>query len=394
MRFYLILAIMLFSNLHFIAAQVDEEEEETPAITAKDSLSPKDAKKLAALEADSLLLKMGMEDFDDRSRDGRGIRACFYNIENLFDTEDDPKINDDEFLPKGPKGWTPYRYQQKLNNIYKTLSAVGGWGGPPEIVGFCEIENKKVLEDLLRKTPFQKYSYEIVHEDSPDARGIDVGLIYRPSAFKVLGHEAIRVSFPFAPDSKTRDILHVWGVVTGKDTLHVFVNHWPSRRGGQAASEPRRMVAAGLIRAKVDSLYKLNPNANILIMGDLNDHAEDRSLVEGLKAKHHIADIGETDMFNFMYELGKNWKMGSHKYQGHWGTLDHIIVSAPLIKNRGNEKRLHAGEKGGRIFTARFLLEEDRRYMGLQPFRTYGGPKFLGGFSDHLPVYIDLIYNE
>jgi hypothetical protein len=388
MRNISMLFLLLLLTYPILIAQVEEEEE----VNNIDTL-PNDPSK-AKHTPDDDIIKLGMADFDDRSREGRGVRACFYNVENLFDIEDDTLINDDEFLPKGPKGWTYNRYQQKLNNIYKTMSAVGGWGGPPEIIGFCEIENRRVLSDLLTKTPFQKYDYKIVHENSPDARGIDVGFIYRSSAFQYIGHEPIRVIFPFDITARTRDILHVWGKVNGKDTLHVFINHWPSRRGGQAASEPRRMIAAGLIRAKIDSVYAATPNANILVMGDLNDHAEDKSLVQGLKAKHHVEDVGDTDMFNFMYELGKNWKLGSHKYQGHWGTLDHIIVSSPLIKNRGDENRLHAGAQGGRIFAARFLLEEDRRHLGLQPFRTYGGPKFLGGFSDHLPVYIDLLYRD
>jgi predicted extracellular nuclease len=391
----ILLSILIFlSGLQYLKAQSEEEEIDSTEIQVKDTLSPQELKKKMVLEADSLLLKMGMDDFDDQSRDGRGIRACFYNVENLFDTEDDTLINDDEFLPKGAKGWSYTRYQQKLNNIYKTMSAVGGWGGPPEINGFCEIENKRVLEDLLKKTPYQKYNYKIVHENSPDARGIDVGFIYRPTSFQYIGHEAIRVKFPFDTLAKTRDVLHVWGTVMNKDTLHVFVNHWPSRRGGQAASEPRRVFVAGLIRAKIDSIYKSSSNANILVMGDFNDDSENKSLHKVLRAKHHENEVESNDMFNYMHELSKNWKFGSHKYQGHWGTLDHIIVSSPLLKNKEDENRLHAGKKGAKIFTARFLLEEDKRYMGFQPFRTYGGPKFLGGFSDHLPVYIDLIYKN
>jgi predicted extracellular nuclease len=378
-----LLALVLPFNL---IAQIEEEDDLKEV--SSDSARP------ALHSADDELVKLKMADFDDRSREGRGIRACFYNVENLFDTEDDPLKNDDDFLPKGNYGWTEYRYQQKLNNIYKTLSAVGGWGGPPEIIGFCEIENRKVLKDLISKTPFQKYGYKIVHEESPDRRGIDVGFIYRPSAFQYIGHEAIAVVFPFDTAGKTRDILHVWGRVNNKDTLHVFINHWPSRRGGQAASEPRRMIAAKNVRNKIDTLFDTRADVNVLIMGDFNDHAEDRSILEGLGAKHEMDNLGDRDLYNFMYNLGKNWKLGSHKYQGHWGTLDHIIVSAALIKNRGNEKKLHAGKQGGRIFAARFLLEVDNRYMGLQPFRTYGGPKYLGGFSDHLPIYIDLLYKD
>ncbi len=390
MRIYLVLAytFLLFSSPG-LWAQEDEEENLEP----RDSTPIlRDSKQQAAVDGDEAILNLGMKNFDNRPRDGRGIRLCFYNVENLFDIEDDPKTRDDDFTPKGNYGWTYSRYKQKLNNIYKTMSAVGGWGGPPEVIGFCEIENRRVLQDLIKLTPLQKYNYDIAHEDSPDRRGIDVGLIYRKDKFQLIGYETINVTFPFDTAGRTRDVLHVWGRIMGKDTLHVFVNHWPSRRGGQATSEPRRTYVASLVRAKIDSIYKAKPDANIVVIGDFNDEAENKSLTEVLRAKHDMEHLDDTDMYNYMHALSKNWKMGSHKFQGHWGTLDHIIVSAPLIKNK-KQGRLHASPAGGQIFAARFLLEDDNRYLGLQPFRTYGGPKYLGGFSDHLPVYIDLLYS-
>lgn len=363
-------------------------------LAQRDSLDKDDPTLKASVSADEKLLRMGLDDFDDRSRDGRGIRLTFYNVENLFDTEIDPdpnKILQDDFTPRGMKGWSKYRYNQKLGNIYKTMSAVGGWGGPPEIIGLCELENRKVLEDLINYTPLYKFGYDIVHEESPDKRGIDVGLIYRKSKFEVIDHEAIRVVFPFDSSKRTRDVLHVWGRVMGKDTLHIFVNHWPSRRGGQAASEPKRTYVAGLVRKKVDALFAQNPNANIVVMGDFNDEVENESISKVLDAKHDMSELEQDDLYNYMHGLSKNWKLGSHKYQGHWGTLDHMIVSAPLIK-RKTKDGLKASPRGAKIFAARFLLEEDKRFMGLQPFRTYAGPQFLGGFSDHLPIYIDLLY--
>lgn len=375
------LCLLSFSVLAF--AQTEEDE-----IVDNDSSGVQ----TAFSPADEELINLGMKNFDERSREGRGVRACFYNVENLFDTEDDSLTNDEEFLPRGLKGWSYTRYKQKLSNIYKTMAAVGGWGGPPEIIGFCEIENRKVLYDLINKTPFLKYDYKIVHENSPDARGIDVGFIYRASAFQYIKHQALRLTFEFDSAARTRDVLYVCGTVDKKDTLHVFVNHWPSRRGGQAASEPRRIAAAKMVRAKIDSIQAASPEANIILMGDFNDHAEDKSLHQTLRAKHHKEELAANDLFNYMYELGKNWKMGSHKYQGHWGTLDHLIVSTSLTRKR--ENRLHASEKGANIFSGRFLLEQDKKYLGLQPFRTYAGPRYIGGFSDHLPVYIDLIYKE
>lgn len=382
MRFYLPFSLIFSLFSTFSIAQASD--------------STQNPEQKAKMKAEEAVLKLGIDNFDDSPRDGRGIRVAFYNVENLFDTEIDPdpnKILQDDFTPKGMKGWTPYRYKSKLSNIYKTMTAVGGWGGPPEVIGFCELENRKVLKDLIRNTPLNKFRYKIVHEDSPDRRGIDVGFIYRSDKFEVIGHEAIRVVFPFDTTKRTRDVLYVRGKVLGKDTLHVFVNHWPSRRGGQAASEPKRVYVASLVRKKIDEIYAKDPDANIIVMGDFNDEHENISLTKTLKTNPDIEKLEEKDLYNYMHALSKNWKLGSHKYQGHWGTLDHMIVSAPLIKNR-KEGRLHADKKGAQIFAARFLLEEDSRYMGFQPFRTYSGPRFIGGFSDHLPIYIDLIYKD
>lgn len=335
-------------------------------------------------------LTIGLDDHDDSPRNNKGVRVLFYNAENLFFPEDDSTKRDDDFTKNGLKRWTYYRYQQKLNNLYKVMMAVGGWE-PPAIVGFCELEHQKVLEDLINKTPLKKFGYKVVHEESPDRRGIDVGLIYRPSKFKYIEHEAIRVHFPFDKTLKTRDVLHVRGQVLGRDTLSVFVNHWPSRWGGQAKSEPKRVYVASLVRQRIDELYETNPNLKVVVMGDMNDHSDNKSLVETLKAKGELEAVQKGDLYNYMHALGKKWQLGSHKYQGHWGTLDHMIVSEPLLRET-RKNYLKASASGAHIFAARFLLEEDVKYLGLQPYRTYAGPKFIGGFSDHLPIYIDLMY--
>lgn len=335
-------------------------------------------------------LELGVDTHDPNPRNNKGIRVLFYNTENLFLPENDSLTRDDEFTPRGMKGWSYYRYQQKLNNIYKVMMAVGGWE-PPAVVGFCELEHKKVLEDLINKTPLRKFGYKVVHEESPDRRGIDVGFIYRPSKFKYLNHDIVRVNFPFDENLRTRDVLHVQGKVLGKDTLSVFVNHWPSRMGGQAKSEPKRVYVASLVRQRIDELYAKNPNTKVVVMGDMNDHAYNKSLIETLRAKGEKNNVQAGDLFNYMYAMDKNWQLGSHKYQGHWGTLDHIIVSENLLSET-QKNRLRAASSGAQIFAARFLLQEDTKYLGLQPFRTYAGPRFLGGFSDHLPIYIDLLY--
>lgn len=346
---------------------------------------------LKKIEVDEKYLKLGLEQFDESARGNKGIRVVFYNVENLFDTEDDPVKRDDEFTPRGLKGWSYTRYLRKLNNIYKTMMAVGGWE-PPAVIGFCEVENRKVVEDLLKKTPLRKFKYEIVHESSPDRRGIDVAFIYRKDKFKYIEHDLIRVTFPFDTSLKTRDVLRVRGAVLGKDTLDVFVNHWPSRWGGQAKSEPKRTHVASLVRKKINELYAENPNAKIVVMGDLNDEVENISVSKVLNAKATIEELDETGLLDYMFELSKNWKLGTHKYRTHWGIIDHMIVSSPLIKDTRKGK-LRASPIGARIFAARFLLEEDIQYLGLKPFRTYAGPRFLDGFSDHMPIYVDLLFN-
>lgn len=316
----------------------------------------------------------------------QALRIAFYNVENLFDTINDPNTNDEEFLPTSDRKWDGFKYYEKLDHIYKTLTALGGWDAPA-IIGFCEIENRFVLNELVTKTPWKKLRYNIIHEDSPDRRGIDVGLIYRAEKFRPLKHEAIRLHFPFDTAAKIRDILYVKGLVFKKDTLHVFVNHWPSRSGGQAASEPRRIFAAQKIRHYVDSICSKDPEANIIIMGDFNDEPGDKSLLEGLKAKPTKEELNGCDLYNSSYPYFKQGK-GTEKYKEHWAVLDQIILSSALVtRNRG----LVVENGVSYIFDAPWLLEEDTKYIGTMPFRTYAGPRYLGGYSDHLPVFVDII---
>ena len=380
MRIILFIFMLLMGNIAYA------QEDTAAAVLA----SPEQREKqLKNAEAN---LTLGLKDHDGTPRNNNGIRVVFYNAENLFYPEDDSTKRDEDFTTNGLKRWSYFRYQQKLNNIYKVMMAVGGWE-PPAVVGFCELEHKKVLEDLINKTPLKKFGYKVVYEESPDRRGIDVGFIYRPSKFKYIEHEAIQVDFPFDKNLKTRDVLHVRGQVLGKDTLSVFVNHWPSRWGGQAKSEPKRVYVASLVRQKIDALYQTNPNVKVVVMGDMNDYANNKSLIDVLKAKGTLEAVEKGDLYNYMEGLSKNWQLGSHKYQGHWGTLDHIIVSEPLLNDQ-RKGFLKVSKDGAHIFAARFLLEEDTKHLGLQPFRTYAGPRYIGGFSDHLPIYIDLMYNR
>lgn len=345
---------------------------------------------LQTLRAEQGQITLGMRHFDSNARDHRGIRVVFYNVENLFDIEDDPQTRDEDFTPNGKKNWTVKRYNEKLQHIYQTITAVGGWEAPT-LVGLCEIENRKVLEDLIEKTPLHKYGYKIAHKNSADRRGIDVALLYRPDKFELLHIHTIRPKFPFDEELRTRDILQVSGRVLGQDTLHTFVNHWPSRRGGQLKSEPKRTFVAALVRQQVDSLLHSNSGSKILIMGDFNDEPKNKSMSEVLMAKGDTETLQPGELYNFMLPMLDNWLLGTHKYRAHWGILDQVVISDNLLPQKAGFS-LQCRTSGASIFSARFLFEEDTWNYGLRPFRTYGGPNYLGGFSDHLPVFIDLVY--
>ncbi len=315
------------------------------------------------------------------------IRIMFYNVENLFDTYDDTTKRDNEFLPDGVKYWTSRKYYEKLNNITKIITAVGEDFQPPDIVGVCEIENRFVLEQLIKKTALSKFQYKIVHYESPDKRGIDVGLIYRKKNFKVLYSNNYKVSLGDAKRT-TRDILYVKGL-SKKDTLHIFINHWPSRWGGQLKSDPKRIAAAKTLRAIVDTIFQKSPNANIIIMGDFNDYADNNSMKKYLNAKYEdVQSFKNNELYNLTSLNNKNIKYGSHKYQGHWGILDQIVVSGSLLTKTNN---LYTKKEFANVFSSDFILEKDIKFSGFQPFRTYIGMKYIGGFSDHLPIYLDLL---
>ncbi len=303
------------------------------------------------------------------------FEVVFYNVENLFDTLDDPRTADEAFTPRGQQAWTGWRYRQKLLALYKVFTAIGGWEAPG-LIGLCEVEDRRALADLLRSTPLRREGYGIVCEPSADPRGIEVALLYREKHFRYLCHERMRPRFEFDTSVRTRDVLYVAGELAGGDTLHLFVNHWPSRRGGKAASEPRRLAVARMVRAAVDSLLAENPEALVLLMGDLNDTPSDPSVAEVLG--------GPGDLSGLVPEF--SGRAGTHKHEGEWAVLDHLIVSRALLSERGRCWRIGPAAP----FAAPFLLEPDLRHTGKKPRRTYAGPRYLGGFSDHLPVHARL----
>jgi endonuclease/exonuclease/phosphatase family metal-dependent hydrolase len=302
----------------------------------------------------------------------------FYNTENLFDTINDPKKNDEEFLPEGIKHWSSYRYYKKINNLTKVISAVGEWD-TPALIGLCEVENEKTMTDLTQHSLLRKMQYRFVMTDSPDDRSIDVALLYQRNKFRYITHEDIRITFPKNPKKKTRDVLHVTGQVLTGDTLDIFVCHFPSRRGGQSASEPDRMHVAEIVRSEINRIMKNRKTPNVLIMGDFNDEPSSRSIAGILVGN-------DQTMHNLFAEIEKKSDIGSYKFQKNWNFLDQIIVSSNLLRT---EKAFHVKPLSAKIFHADFMFINDKANAGKRPRKTFHGPKYEGGFSDHLPVLVD-----
>lgn len=312
------------------------------------------------------------------------VSIGFYNLENLFDTVDDTLINDEEFLPAGARSWTPERYQEKLTNMAFAISQIGqpDVGAGLSILGVAEIENKKVLEDLVVQPALKNRNYNIVHYDSPDGRGVDVGLLYNPSHFTPLYSRAIPlINYNDGEIQRTRDVLYVKGLLES-DTVHVMVNHWPSRSGGEARTAPYRNNGAKLCRKIVDSLMMQNADAKILIMGDLNDDPTNESIKSYLRAVSNVKDVRKTGLFN-PYEDFFRRGQGSNAYRDAWSLFDQIIVSQGFINKKTEGYKYFKAN----IFNKKFLVQPSGQYKGY-PFRTFAGDTYQAGYSDHFPSYI------
>lgn len=314
--------------------------------------------------------------------------ACigFYNLENLFDTIDSPDTYDYEFLPNGKKAWTSKRYYKKLNNMASVISQIGYEyvKGGPHILGVSEIENKSVLEDLIKMPALASSNYGIVHYDSPDERGIDVGLIYRKDYFKILHTSSHILKFDFDSSDQTRAQLVVTGIYD-EDTINIIVNHWPSRGGGELRSRPKRNAAGDLSRHLVDSMLNLNPNAKIIMMGDLNDNPDNPSVVKHFNTNNNIKKLKGTQMYNPYYNVYKRG-VGTTAYRDAWSLFDQLIISQGLIsKNKSSYVYWKSN-----IFRKKFLIDNTGRFEGY-PRRTFSFDRFQNGYSDHFPVYLFLI---
>ncbi len=311
------------------------------------------------------------------------IRVAFYNVENLFDPTNDSTKNDDEFTPEGMRNWSDYRYREKSNRMAKAILSIGEWEAP-DVVGLAEVENRKVVVDLTQTEVLRKFNYEVVHYESPDRRGIDVAMIYRKDKLNLIYSKPIPVLMPEDPSFATRDVLYAKLVTTGKDTIHIMYCHWPSRYGGQAQSEPKRILAAQTVRGVTDSIFGFDKDAKIVIAGDFNDEWNNISLRNYLT---NSTDSAFT-LVNLMAQLPAS--QGSHRYRGVWSYLDQVIVSKSLMDG----KDLDLYNLKAEICNHEFLLEKDEKYPGQKPFRSFIGMKYHGGFSDHLPIYIDLIQQD
>ena len=316
-------------------------------------------------------------------------KVVFYNLENFFDTIDDPRVQDDEFTPDGAKKWNAERYARKLANVERVFSDIAASDGDfPIVIGVSEVENRGVVESIAAAEKLAPADYRIVHFDSPDERGIDVAFLYCPDRFRFEGAAPMRANIPQLPHFKTRDILTMWGTID-EEPFFFLVSHWPSRLGGQEASEFKRMAVGAQIRRIADSVRDDRPVAKIVVMGDFNDDPIDRSLVDGLRTSLSISELQEGDLFNPFAAIFRAGS-GTLAYNGAWNLFDHIVVSANLATGSSGGLRLLPDADSlywGRIVAPAYLLQSDGAYRGC-PLRTFEGKRYWGGFSDHLPVCI------
>lgn len=307
------------------------------------------------------------------------LTVAFFNVENIFDIYNDPEKNDNDFTPTGKLQWSEDRYQMKLAHIAEAISLIDS--ELPDVMGLCEVENRKVVEDLISTSALKEAGYGIVHYDSPDERGIDVAFIYKIDEVQVISSKNIKVKMP-TPGDKTRDILYVEAKVHGQN-IHFFVNHWPSRSGGQSESEPNRLAAAAALKKAMDAVRKNDPDARIISMGDFNDHPNDKSITEGIGANGN-EKATYVDLMAPLHSKG----VGSYWYKGEWGALDQFIVSRATI-----------GAVSGWMYeegSAGFLNDDKVMFTDSKgvkrPSRTYVGDDYKAGYSDHLAARMKLIW--
>lgn len=316
--------------------------------------------------------------------------VVFYNLENFFDTINDPETRDDEFTPEGARKWNTVKYYKKLGNIERVFFDIAAiQKSYPAVIGVSEVETRGVLEDIVSTKKLAPANYRIVHYDSPDRRGIDVAFLYRPDIFKLEGSEEIPFKLPNQPNFLTRGFVTMWGTIDN-EPFFFLVSHWPSRLGGKEASSPKREAAGRAIRLIKDSVLRNNPSTKVVIMGDLNDDATDKSIVDPdcLGAKAKIKDLQTGDFYNPFIDVLKAG-MGTLAYQDSWNLFDNIIVTENLVNDKDglHLKKSDGTKYYGYIFRRPYMVQQSGQYRGY-PLRTFVGTNFQNGYSDHFPVYI------
>ncbi len=312
------------------------------------------------------------------SQEGKSFYVASWNMENLFDVNDDPGKNDSEFLPEGKKNWTQERLEKKLDNMAQVIAFMNDGNGP-DILGVQEVEHQSLLEMLLQRE-LPKKNYKIAYAESLDGRGIDNGLIYNADFFSLISIETLRVDLN---DKYPTRYVFLASLVTNRDdTLHCFVNHWPSRRGGEEKSRPNRLKAASVLNQRVNGLLSEQPKSNIFIMGDFNDEPNNLSIDSVLAAKHFgVEDSNLSEaLYNLAYKAFKEGA-GSYRYKQDWNMLDQMIVSSNVVL----KSRINYVENSFEVIKPDFAITKDGYYQGTI-IPTYGGRKYLGGYSDHYPV--------
>ncbi len=316
------------------------------------------------------------------------LSVGFYNVENLFDTINQADVRDEDFTPQGLNKWNTERYNEKLENLSFVISQVGSKGGP-EILGLAEIENRGVIEDLINMPLLKDKGYGIAHFDSPDRRGIDVGLIYAKNVFQLTESFAHPVFLPSG--YATRDVLRATGYIDG-ELFHFLVAHWPSRSGGEAKSMPNRLASARVMRQVSDSLLAVNKDAKVILMGDFNDDPVSKSIKEGLKIKESPKKLEYNDLFTPMLKLYKEG-VGTLAYRDVWNLFDILVVNGNLVGKDYKTFKIYTDPRtknSAFVFNKEFLLQSDGPYKNY-PFRTIVGGEYQGGYSDHFPVYLYLV---
>ena len=328
------------------------------------------------------ILLIGMNAIFAQNTPNRAIIG-FYNLENLFDTINDPLKNDEQFLPNGDYQWTSERYLHKLDRLSQVIGDLAQLDGGLVVLGVSEVENEQVLLDLCATERLKPYGLKVCHHESPDRRGVDVSFLYDPKRFKIIETEAFPLVVPDQPEFISRDQWLMAGILDNTDTLYLLVNHWPSKSGGEKRSLPGRL-AAGLLSNDIwNNISAKHPGAKFILMGDLNDNPNSKAIMECLGTKTNTKNLTYNDLFNPMWKLYRDG-IGSYAYRDSWEMLDNMIVSGGLVYPQRGYKYLTA-----QVFRKDYLFTKSGSYMGY-PFRMFAGGVYQGGYSDHLPVYIVL----